>query len=61
MKRNIHFDRYGAENSYYKPLTKILSGNSINSSTKESQFMEKYDFTRKSSEFAKSEVNSEDC
>lgn len=61
MKRNIPFDRYGAENTYYSPRIKNIGYNNSNhSSTKNSQFKEKDEITRKSSEYGKSEINSQD-
>lgn len=61
MKRNISFERYGAENSYYSPRIKNSShNNSNNSGFKDSQFKEKDDISRKTSEYGRKEIKSDD-
>lgn len=61
MNRNLPFERYGSENTYCSPRIKNSSYNNSNySSTKDSQLKEKEEFPKKSSDFERSEINSED-
>ena len=60
MKRNLPFDRYGADDTYNSPNNKLPNNdNGNNFSIKDFQLKEKDDFTRKLSELGKSELNSE--
>ncbi len=60
MKRNITFDKYEAENTFYSPsIVKNRSKRSHPSSIKD-QFKEKEDITRNISKIEKSGIYSED-